>query len=126
MHSVLGLASVVQQPGGSTATHLPAAVQRGCGIRSSPQMLFRICNLWRHQPDLFMCTFAGSSCSLDKGSEKPSRWVWSLGSFVPLHTLCAFIRPEGNGVCGSELLIQGCLIRKMTLDLEGTIFTFVF
>lgn len=35
-------------------------------------------------------------------------------------------RPGGMGSCGAELLMQGCLVRKSALDLQGTISTFIF
>lgn len=47
-------------------------------------------------------------------------------SFTLLCKVCVCIRPEGNRKSEAELLIQGCLIRKMALDLEGAILTSIF
>lgn len=93
IHSSVSLRWCGSQEGGSTA-QLPAAVLGWCRIRSSPQILFRICSLLGgerrggHQPELFMCTFAGSSCSLGKKGMKSLHSGFGLQGALSLCAHC--------------------------------------
>lgn len=60
-----------------------------------------------------------------RGKRLPCGAVPPVGSALS-HKTFVCTRPEGMGRCGAELLMQGCLMRKAALDLEGTIYTSIF
>lgn len=80
---------------------------------------------WKISLGLGVLSCLCHSCAAVGSKKREKASLWGCAS-CELHPVTQNTGPEGLGRCGAQLLMQGCLLRKAALDVEGTISTFIF